>query len=543
MKGFLKTLSALVVFSIVMFSCASAPTPEAVIAEEQIRDDQKTPEVRPVDPTVSEPAPAQPPVLKEKEPRPEGISEEQEPNNDPKSANFVDFGKPITVRIDPKGDQDWFRIYAEKQGYVQVQVRDVPGGIKPQVRFGVLNDMGDLTVVRNWRYLPDACAVIEGEYFICLIDDYNDVFSSEPFQLLIEFIEEMDAGETNDSPKTATRVSPGQALSPAIFPVGDADWFKIKVDQNGYLQVQARDVPGGLKPQVKFSTYDEWDGEKVIRNWRYLPDACAVTPGEFYICLIDDYNDAASPESFPLRIDLIPEMDLGEPNNSPKDAMEVKPGQTVNPAIFPTGDQDWFVISVEKRGYLQVTARDVPRDIKPQVRFITWDEWEGEKVVRNWRYLPDGCAVEPGKYYICLIDDYNDAFSPQTFPLRIEFLEEMDPAEPNDDFKQSKPFQPGETKTMTIYPTGDRDYYSVQLSQTSRIRLQAQDVPRNIGLEVSLWTPKAANPDELDRVEGYKKLPAEFNLEAGKEYFLLFIDDYNDASSPETFRVRMEAVN
>lgn len=547
MKKYLRSSFIALVAVLLLFSCATVEEEpvkaekSAPVIEEEPAEEAPEPEVEPepeAESVVEEASEAEPVTRGD---RPDGVSEELEPNNDPETANYADFGKPITMSINPKGDRDWFRVFVEKQGYIRVQAKDAPKALGLEARFITYNDETDeKTEVRSWDRFPAACAVEPGEYYICIGDNYNDKASPETFQVLIDFIDEMDEAEINNSPETAFKVEPGTTVRSAIFPTGDADWFKIVVQKQGYLQTLAKDVPKALGLEVRYSTYDEWDGTTVIRNWQRVPDGCFVTPGEYYITLIDNYNDAESLQAFPFRIDFIEEIDAGEPNNKPEDATSVELGQTVQPAIYPQGDADWFKVKVEEKGYLRVTARDVPRSLGLQVRYCTYDEWDGVTVIRSWKSLPDGCPVEPGEYYICLIDNYNDAAADTSFSMRVEFLKEMDSAEPNDSPSSAKSFLPGEAKTMAIYPTGDHDYYAVELEEAGTITLQVQDVPRALGLQVSLLTPKDDNPSEYLRIDGYKRLPAEYSLDAGKQYYLQFLDNYNDASSTDTFRVKMD---
>lgn len=346
--------------------------------------------------------------------------------------------------------------------------------------------------------------------------------------------------EPNNTVEAANYIDFGKAVTLSINPKGDADWFRVFVQEQGYIQIQARDVPKGLGLDVKYYTYDEWDGTKTIRDWNRIPDGCFVTPGEYYICIHDDYNDAASDKAFPVRISFLPEIDEGEPNNDPQTATSVTLGQTVYPAIYPRGDQDWYTVEVKKQGYIRLISKEFPKSVGLEARFCTYDEWDGLTVIRNWSRLPEGCAVMPGVYHFCLGDDYNDAASDKAFPLLIDFIDEMDPAEHNNSPIDAQPFLPGETKTMAIYPTKDQDYYAVKLEKAGTISLQLQNAPRGIGLQISLLTPKDDNPSEYERIGGYKSMPTQYMLEAGRQYYIHFHDDFNDKSSLETFQVRMK---
>ncbi|GAB1455991.1 hypothetical protein MASR2M48_12980 [Spirochaetota bacterium] len=155
-------------------------------------------------------------------------------------------------------------------------------------------------------------------------------------------------------------------------------------------------------------------------------------------------------------------IDFERPNNDPKTATSVTLGQTVYPAIYPRGDQDWYTVEVKKQGYIRLIPRDIPKGIGLEARFCIYDEWDGLKVIRDWSKLPTGCPVQSGVYHFCIGDDWSGfGVVDKAFPMLIEFLDEMDLAEPNNVPKDAKAFLPGETKTMAVYPVGDLDYYSL----------------------------------------------------------------------------------
>jgi hypothetical protein len=471
-----------------------------------------------------------------------GVSDESEPNNDPKTANAAAFGRPITMRIDPKGDIDWFKVNPQKQGYVSVRAKDVPSSLGMVVRYCTHDEWKGEQEIRGWRKLPDACPVGPGACYVQIGDDWNDAASPDAFSILIDFVDEMDATEPgNNAFKTAPAVALGDTQCPATYPVGDVDTFRVKVVAPGYLDVQAKDVPDGLGLQVRVCTFDEWKGEQEVRGWRKAPDACQVGPGEYFVQIGDDWNDAASPRAFPLRIAFREEMDATEPaNNTPAAAPAIALGSTVNPAIFPVGDTDWFKVEVEKRGYLSVQARDVPDGIAPEIRVCTLTGAE-PKELRGWRKLPDACRVEPGAYYVELHDDWNDAASPQTFPLLVGFIEEMDAAEPNDARPSAKQLAPGQTVSVAIFPVGDVDIYSVSRPKAGTIKVQAAGVPEGLGLQASVAAAREDSPDELRDIHGWTGLPATFTLDAGRTYYLRLADDWNDAASSTPFSVRFNA--
>lgn len=459
----------------------------------------------------------------------QGISAEKEPNNGPAEANPAALGKAFTTSIQQQGDSDWFKLQVPGQGYVRVMAKDVPGSIKPQVRYCTYDEWKDeVKIIREWKYLPDACAVQKGEYYVQLIDDYGNGSSPENFTLRIDFIDEMDPVEPNDSPRTAKEFALGSTRQAAIFPVGDTDWFKVAVAEQGYVQVVAKGAKDGVKPQVRYCTFNEWKDEVTVhRDWRYLPDGFAVTKGEYYLQMIDDYGDRASTELFDVKLDFLAEFDKGEPNNSPKEATTVASGTVFSPAIYPVGDTDWYRIAVPGQGYVCASARNVPEAIKVQVQYGIYDEQKEEmKTVREWKYLPDACAVSKGVLYVEVIDDYGNGACVEAFPMKLEFVPEFDTAEPNNSFSDAKTLGAGGTARMAIYPVGDVDCYMFTATGPGKVEVSAAN-PEGVVLQVALF--RSAE----EQLSEWRNLPAEVEVPAGGAYCLVFIDDYQDAASDQ----------
>ncbi len=349
--------------------------------------------------------------------------------------------------------------------------------------------------------------------------------------------------EPNDTIEEANRVQPDRPWPATIYPEGDQDWYKVDVPGQGYLRVDAADVPGGLNLAVRFARYDEWASNKEdrLRSWHSLPDALPVhEPGTYYFVVRDRYNNNASEEPFQLRVDFLEEFDKFEPNNTVEDAKLVEFGEELTIAIYPLGDRDWFRVEAPGQGYINVQARDVPRGITPQVRFSTVDEWADPpvNVIRNWRRLPDACFIpEAGEYYLTFIDEFNTSASENPFQVRIDFIEEMDPFEPNDHFSDAKEISRGDTLSVAIFPTGDRDFFKINSGSETQLEFQARMVPRGIDPQMRLYTIDPDNPENLISHGSWQRLPVTFDVEPNQEYHVCLISAFNNASSPDLFYI------
>lgn len=92
---------------------------------------------------------------------------------------------------------------------------------------------------------------------------------------------------------------------------------------------------------------------------------------------------------------------------------------------------------------------------------------------------------------------------------------------------------------MAVFPTGDYDYFKIKLNEGDKIKFLAKDF-ENVVPEIILQIINPANPNELMNVSDWKKLPAELEVNTTQEYYILVHDDYDDASSPKLFTIRIE---
>ncbi len=352
--------------------------------------------------------------------------------------------------------------------------------------------------------------------------------------------------EPNNSIEEAGEITLEESFSMKINPKGDVDWFKVELPEQGYLKIQAGECPGELGLEVVFALYKEWEGEKEqrIRGWNRLPDAVSIPEGgTYYFAVKDDYDDASSGETVQIKASFIKEFDPYEPNDKPEQAKLVKAGSIAKPAVYPVKDVDWLKVKLEGQGYLVLKSNNVPEAIVPEVSYMLYDEWTDSKVkeLRGWKRFPDACFIpDSGEYLIKLHDDYDDAASETPYDLKIEFLEEMDKNEPNDEFTNARTVKRGDTLTLAIFPEGDRDYYKIKIAEAKSLKFLAKGFSDDIVPEIKLMIVDENNPNVLKEASAWKKLPADFEVEKNKEYFVLLHDDYDDAGSPEVFRLIVE---
>jgi hypothetical protein len=279
--------------------------------------------------------------------------------------------------------------------------------------------------IKGWTDIPAVLHVPEaGTYYFAIIDDYNDEASTDPISIKIEFVPEFDEFEFNDSPETAKELKFGDVQKVYIYPKGDKDWFKVHMTKKGYIKTMIKNSQEGVVPEIKFLKVDDWAGDeqKELRGWGKFPNACYIADtGMVYLLLHDDYDDAGSEGEFEFKVDFIDDIDVNEPNEVYDSAKMVKRKDTLNLAIFPSGDKDFYKIQINQGNKLSFMAKDFSDDIVPEVRLYTLDTIDNKlKEFSGWERLPAELEVETGKlYYFMIHDDYDDKGSEKLFQVLI----------------------------------------------------------------------------------------------------------------------------
>lgn len=355
---------------------------------------------------------------------------DREPNDNIKKAVLLksDTGTFVT-KLESGSDVDWFKFNIPAPGYyiVITENTDIPKEIYLAVQFYYYDDTKPYKTVSisGDMAFPAILHVDQPGTYYFTIREYWEQSYEEPIVFKTRFIKEFDKYEINDWYDMARDLDINSQITFYIYPYYDHDWFKIKLNgQKGYLKAMVKETHDEVTPELRYYTYDEWSKEKVkvYLDWNKLPVSIPLPNEKFiYLELHDDWDDKQTLEPYTLKLQYLPEMDSLEPNDDYQHATVAHIGDTLNVAIFPRYDKDYFKLTIPDTDSVTLLALNYEGDIKPEVKFFTLDNYEKLKDYSDWHLLPFTFAVEPGKtYYFCLHDDWEDAESEKPFQLIIK---------------------------------------------------------------------------------------------------------------------------
>jgi predicted RNA binding protein with dsRBD fold (UPF0201 family) len=193
-----------------------------------------------------------------------------------------------------------------------------------------------------------------------------------------------------------------------------------------------------------------------------------------------------------------PEVPAGEPNNTFGTASSITTGTAIQETIAPSGDVDWYALTVDQQGELQVSITNVATDLAINVRV-----WNANKDAVSAWFAPlaaggDTLAVvdvaEAGRYFLEVADGANNADSVQAYELLATFTATADSDELNNSFGSAAPLTFDIPYQANILPSGDVDWYSLEVGGHGELSVQITDVASDLAVSLRLWN---ANKDTL----------------------------------------------
>ena len=232
-----------------------------------------------------------------------------------------------------------------------------------------------------------------------------------------------------------------------------------------------------------------------------------------------------------------------EPNNTIEEAVEISFNSITEFTISPVKDHDWFKFEVTEPGYIRVMISNQPDDPTIKVRFAKYKEWEGDK--EDWiseeMDLPTAIVVpEKGTYYILLNENYDENEIKEKMQLKVEFIKEFDEFEPNNEIENAKKVEFGSNFKAAIFPKGDIEWFKVVAEAPGYIRIQSNNVPEELLLEVGFYIYDEWAEPKMNEIRINEEMPSACFLPKAGEYFFRIKEKYNEKYLTDLFDLKIE---
>jgi|GEM_PF-2845415 len=197
-----------------------------------------------------------------------------------------------------------------------------------------------------------------------------------------------------------------------------------------------------------------------------------------------------------------PNNSFGEANMLTLDDLSV----TVQGAINPEGDADYYAVEVPRGGVFVANVTNVPSTIDMRLNLYDAAQLQvtdigGDSDTAGSNGEPVNLTklvCEAGTYYFRLKDGSDNDSDPGLYNFTIEF-DTLDVYECNNDFPTATPIQIGDTIDAKIRSTGDVDFYSVEVPTAGVFVANVTNVPSDIDMRLSMYD---AGQNEIDDLGG-----------------------------------------
>jgi len=484
------------------------------------------------------------------------ILAEAEYNNDIASANPVPLSTWVTGTILPSGDNDYYKIYLEERGIITALVDAVPPTMRPYItfydgdgaylyRYDYGTNPGDWV---SYRFFADP-----GWYYV-RIHDADSRAHQETYGLWLTFTPAQDPYEPNGDVRNATPVQVNGTIEDArICREGDEDWYRMEIVGRGRLTLSITGAPQSMRGYITVYdsnadyiyvyNYGYNDGDDVFLNYD------VPRPGTYYV-RVHDRDGRAHTEPYIFGSLFTPVPDAHEENGDLGHGTLLTQ-ESVQGAIFPAGDQDWFKIYATEGSALSLSVTQADLSMRAQISlydpngnytyvYETGNNG-GDDVYLNYTTPVDGF------YYICVSDangwahltPYQLTVTGATPGYEPPFDPSSSEGEPNGDSVHATDIQLNTDVSGAIDPSGDQDWFRYYVNAPGIVVISHTNIPAEIVSEMWIY-----NQNRTQIAYRTTTNPGEANvltmttMEAGY-YFARLADRGNDGASSQVYTLRV----
>ena len=405
---------------------------------------------------------------------------ESEPNDRRDQANEIRLDQSVTGHFHKRSDYDWYKLVISDPGKNIIRI-DLSGVPDVDVTLTIYNEAGRQLKSANASPKGETEAitnfgVIEGTYFITAYG--RDINDKDPYTLSTQLIGPWEEGqefESNDNRERANEIYLGENVEGFFQERRDYDWYKLVIDKPGKNIIRI-DLSGVPEVNVRLDVADETGTQLKSSNFtrKGEPESIinlGITKGIYYLTAVG--YEANQNDKYTLSTKLIGPWEVGkefEPNDSYKQANEIRLGKPVQGFFQAKNDPDWYKLVIDRpgRSIIRVDLSGVPG--VNSVLYI--NDSKGNRVKRSDMQRqgePEeiiNFGVTEGVYYIEITP--NEKNENETYNLSTVLVgpwEEGLEFEPNDDRKKANEIKVDSVIEGHIQPNNDRDYFLINLPE------------------------------------------------------------------------------
>lgn len=231
--------------------------------------------------------------------------------------------------------------------------------------------------------------------------------------------------------------------------------------------------------------------------------------------------------------------DPNELNNTFASATAFTFGQTVDGTIRTEDDLDYFVLTADKAGVIEVEVSNIDPELKIKALVYNENQAElGSSSYSNGGNLTYNILVGPGKYYLLLrTGKYSNRTGRQIYKLKVS-LNTDDPNELNNTFETATNISLGNITKGTIRTLGDLDYFKFTIGQEGDLEVLVTNIDPELRLHALVFNTNQAEVGRSQFSTG-GNLDYRLKLAPGTYYLLLKAGLYSYSHGTQVYEMKL----
>ncbi len=394
---------------------------------------------------------------------------ETEPNNARSSANTLALNGSNSGKINPAGDQDWWKITTTKDGRLDVKLTSVDG---QYIWVNIYDNDGTTKLAgqntnSNTTVSADGLAV--GTYYLQIVGYYSTTKGSYTISNTLVTPAQNNDKEPNDTKGKALNLPLNGSVKGHIGyyykNLRDTfDWYKIIVPEDGLLRIR---ITSNNSQYVYAYLYDNDGSTQLAASYANTTtdiNKDGLAAGTYYVMIKAYYGNGFIPYTLSDSLFKPKQANDNEPNDSKSQAVTFNANSTktghINYYYNSESDvADWYKITINDDGMVGLTLTS---NNGQYVWAYLYDndgttQLGAQYTNSTMSYNTDG--LQAGTYYVKVSAYYSNGFAPYTLQNTFSKYNFVKESEPDDKAYQAKTIPANETVEghVGFYYKGSRD--------------------------------------------------------------------------------------
>jgi len=336
----------------------------------------------------------------------------------PQNATPINAGENLPGVINPPPDTDYFVFNANAGDLIIAEILAQRQGSPLDPMLALYDEQGNLLAFNNDYYGLDSAIFYQipqtGRYFLQVMPYGGPDVGGPDYTYTLSLRIALAEREPNNDPTTATQIAYGDAISGAINPSGDVDYYKFDGQEGDYVTISV-DAYAQWWLNAALTLYDS-DGQTILafndnfpdwRPWWSNNPRIVRFPlphsGTFYLKVENVWGDGGSGIEYTYTLTLVKDTP-DDHSDWPVRATPIISGQPINGVIDPQFDSDYFVFEAQA-GYFATAEVFAQREDSPLVAILALYNERGEQIAwsegwRGWDPFIDIQLPATGRYYL-----------------------------------------------------------------------------------------------------------------------------------------------